>query len=38
LLILIDPSRVSILRHLFESNPLFQVMPHDSWLGKSPLH
>ena len=38
LLILVDPSRVSILRHLFESNPLFQVMPHDSWLGKSPLH
>lgn len=37
LLIITDPERISLLRHLFESNPTFQVVPPDSWLGKSPL-
>jgi hypothetical protein len=37
ILIMTEPERVGLLRHLFESNPGFQVIPAESWLGKSPV-
>lgn len=37
ILIFTDMERLTLLRHLFDSHPAFQVIPHESWLGKSPI-